>query len=222
MWRPPRRGGDFAGACPGDRAGGRRAPGSGAGRTRCRGGTRAGRLRGTFDPRSLHQLALHIHTYLDPDGSLNDPNERDRTRDLTVQHRPDGSGVGAWGVDRRMRRTPPRRVRRPRRPRSGDRRGQGSPQRRATPPRRAAGRAHPLCLAGSLPAAGGIATTVIVMMSDQSVRTGTGLDETSHGAPLGDGDSGPPGSHHHTSTPNNNHAATNSTRNRYGSEQRCE
>ncbi len=44
-----------------------------------------------------------------------------------------------------------------------------------------------LCLAGSLPAAGGIATTVIVMMSDQSFRTGTGLDETSHGAPLGDG-----------------------------------
>ncbi len=39
-----------------------------------------------------------------------------------------------------------------------------------------------LCLAGSLPAAGGIATTVIVMMSEQSFHTGTGLAETSHGA----------------------------------------
>ncbi len=45
----------------------------------------------TFDPRSLHQLALHIHTYLDPDGSLDDPKERDRKRDLTLRQRPDGS-----------------------------------------------------------------------------------------------------------------------------------
>ena len=47
----------------------------------------------TFDPRSLHTLALHIHTWLDPDGSLDDPKDRDRKRDLTVQQRPDGSAA---------------------------------------------------------------------------------------------------------------------------------
>ena len=134
------------------------------------------------DPQSLHTLALHIHTWLDPDGSLDDPNERDRRRDLTVQQRPDGSAavraeLTAECAERLLG--------------VFDALAGPAPQSDGVKDSRSAGqRRHDalldaltrLCLAGSLPAAGGIATTVIVMMAEQSLHTGTGLAETSHGA----------------------------------------
>ncbi len=136
----------------------------------------------TFDPQSLHKLALHIHTWLDPDGSLDDPKERDRTRDLTLRQRPDGSAsvrgeLTAECAERILG--------------VFDALGGPAPEADGVKDRRTAGqRRHDalldaltrLCLAGSLPAAGGIATTVIVMMSEQSFQTRQGLAETSHGA----------------------------------------
>ncbi len=93
-------------ACTGDRAGGRRAAGGGAGRARVsRWSGNWSLTRGAFDPRSLHTLALHIHTYLDPDGSLDDPRDRDRTTRPHAAAAPGRVRVGARGVDRRMRRT---------------------------------------------------------------------------------------------------------------------
>ena len=137
-----------------------------------------------FDPQSLHKLALRLHDCLDPDGSLDDPKERERKRDLTVQQRPDGSAalrgeLTAECAERLLG--------------VFDALGGPAAQADGVTDRRTAGqRRHDalldaltrLCLAGSLPAAGGIATTLIVMMSEQSFQSGRGLAETSHGALL--------------------------------------
>ncbi len=135
-----------------------------------------------LDPADLHKAAQHIHNHLNPDGLLDDPKDRERKRDLTVRPRPDGSAalrgeLTAESAERLLC--------------VFDALASPAPETDGEKDRRTAGqRRHDalldaltrLCLDGSLPPAGGIATTVIVIVGEESLRTGTGLAETGHGA----------------------------------------
>jgi hypothetical protein len=135
-----------------------------------------------FDPHSLAKIAQRIYDCLDPDGTLHDPKDRERKRDLSLRQRPDGSAsltgeLTAECAERLL----------------GVFDALAAPTAEAggvKDPRTAGQRRHDalldalprLCLTDALPAAGGIATTVIVTVSEESFRTGRGLAETSHDA----------------------------------------
>ena len=135
-----------------------------------------------FDPYSLAKIAQRIHACLDPDGTLDDPKERERKRDLTLRQRPDGSAavcgeLTAECAERLLG--------------VFDALGAPTPECEGVKDHRSAGqRRHDalldaltrLCLTGSVPAAGGIATTVIVTMTEAAFRTRDGLAETGHRA----------------------------------------
>jgi hypothetical protein len=138
-----------------------------------------------FDPHSLAKIAQRIHDCLNPDGSLDDPEDRERKRDVTVRQRPDGSAslrgeLTAECAERLLAAFDALAA-----PVAATAETGG-----VKDPRSAGQRRHDalldaltrLCLTGALPAAGGIATTVIVTVSEESFRTGRGLAETSHGA----------------------------------------
>ncbi len=136
----------------------------------------------TFDPEQLARLARHVTRCLDPDGVLDDDHDHARRRDLTFARMADGSSrisgyltptcTAVWDavLDPLSRPVP-----------ADD---GGEPDRRAAGQRRHdafedAGRR--LLAAGTLPDSGGTPATVLLTMTAEQARTGTGYASTEHG-----------------------------------------
>jgi hypothetical protein len=135
-----------------------------------------------FDPRELGKLALRISAYLDPDGRYRDLDYRERTRDLTLHSRPDGSA--RLTAELTAQATALLQV-------HLDALAAPKPEHDGVKdPRTAGQRRHDaLCdalklviRAGRLPSVGGVTATVVITMTEEAYRTGAGLAQTSHGA----------------------------------------
>jgi hypothetical protein len=136
----------------------------------------------TLDPGQLARLGRRVVDHLDPDGILRDEAYRERTRDLTLCQRADGSVHGSFDLtascgerlltvlDSLARPLPA---------------ADGSADPRTPGQRRHDGfedALDRLLRDGGLPATGGVSTTVLLTISEDQVRERIGLARTGHGA----------------------------------------
>lgn len=137
---------------------------------------------GSFDPSSLGKLARHMQDCLDPDGTLDDAERRQRDRGLTLHRRADGSGTlnGELTAECAERLEV-----------VFDALAAPKPAADGTlDPRSATQRRHDAVLdalayvqrSGQLPKTGGVAATIVVTMTAEQYATAQGLVRTSHGA----------------------------------------
>jgi len=136
----------------------------------------------TFDPHVLGRIAARLSAHLDQDGRLHDVAYRDQHRDLTVRQRPDGSAavtgeLTAECAERLL--TALDSLARPRPEADGVKDARTAGQRRHDALAALLERGQ---RAGHLPDVGGVTATVILTMTDDAWRSGTGTAVTGHGA----------------------------------------
>jgi hypothetical protein len=135
-----------------------------------------------MDPRQLRTAARDLRHALDQDGILAEERDRHRRRHLTLHQRPDGSAHGSFDLDAACAEALLTINDTLARPRPAD---DGTPD-----PRTAAQRRHDalqdalltLLRSGQLPACGGVATTILLTVTDEQLHTRRGLVTTGHGA----------------------------------------
>ena len=135
-----------------------------------------------FDPHHVARLAEHIRYCYDPDGTLDDLEERENSRAISVQQRPDGSvsgsfdGTAEFGEFLQL---------------TFDAFGKPVPEVDGfKDPRTATQRRHDALLeamklnvrAQQLPSVAGVTATVILTMTAEQFETRKGLARTAHGA----------------------------------------
>jgi len=135
-----------------------------------------------FDPQQLGKLALRVTAWLDPDGALKDIAYRERTRELGLQVRPDGSSHGEGEFTAELTELLLLHV---------DALAKPKPEKDGIKDPRSAGqRRHDALLealklnvrAQQLPSVAGVTATIVMTMTQQQYLTGQGLARTAHGA----------------------------------------
>jgi hypothetical protein len=136
------------------------------------------------DPETLRRHAKAVATALDQDGALRDAEYRDRTRELTLKRRADGSGTLAGDLTCQLAEVVETVL---------DCLGKPQPADDDTrDPRTPGQRRHDALLAGlrlllgsgRLPSTMGCATTVLLTMDTDAFATGAGVARTGHGYPI--------------------------------------
>jgi hypothetical protein len=136
------------------------------------------------DPDTVRRHAKAVACALDQDGALRDAAHRDRTRELSLRRRPDGSGTLAGELTAQAAECLETVL---------DCLGKPEPADDDTrDPRTPGQRRHDALLAGvrlllgsgRLPATMGCATTVLLTMDADTLATGHGVARTGHGYPL--------------------------------------
>ena len=135
-----------------------------------------------LDPPRLAKLARRVTDHLDPDGVLHDEAHRDRTRDLSIHQRRDGSAritgeLTAPCAEKLL--TVLDTLARPLPAQDGTLDPRTATQRRHDGLEDALDR---VLRTGELPALAGVATTVILTITEEQIRHRTGLVQTGHGA----------------------------------------
>ncbi|HJQ43036.1 MAG TPA: DUF222 domain-containing protein [Jatrophihabitantaceae bacterium] len=136
-----------------------------------------------FEPRTLRIITRRLLETVDPDGTLSTEADRERRRFFTARQRADGSVFGSYDLDPLAGEALLTVLDTQARPRPADE--TGVPDERTTGQRNHDAVRDTLMLAlrsGKLPACGGVAATILILMSEQQAATGEGLVHTGHGA----------------------------------------
>ncbi len=137
---------------------------------------------GKFDPHLLAQLGRRVQAHYDPDGRLPDSEERHRRREFSLHQRPDGSAHGQFEATAELAEYLQL---------AFDSLAAPKPETDGVKdPRTAGQRRHDALLealqlavrAEQLPSITGVNATIVVTMTEQAYRSGTGLARTNHGA----------------------------------------